>query len=375
MPVFRAETPFLAVLAAVVLSAATTLALYFLVTNKAALAEPAATQQFPYKNCHLESKPARTISAALTMKVKAPALEAVEWIYYAPLPPNLGGQQSLTRQEVLSDEMPAVYSKQEELSSEHRQVLLARIPVKHTQEKKSLYVSTHYFLDLNAISLQDGAAKIGAVAPLSPDDLAKYLAPSTTLDFKVTEFQNWLKSMQLIRRQDERDIDFAWRAYLLLRRSYTYMYDPKQDRRASSLCRIKSSDCGGLSGLFASTLRANGVPARLLVGRWLKIDAEADEPGNGFGQVHAKSEFYAKNVGWVPVDMSIAVSNPSDDPLCSFGKFNGGFVVFHIDPDLVLNSIWFGKSEITWMQGPLYWVTGGGSLDGAKVTSYWQTRD
>lgn len=324
-------------------------------------------QEFPLKTCHLISKEKQKISAALSLLITAPNLEAHEWICYEPMPPDLFGQQKPLLSEVLLDYKPIAASEMEELSSLHRKLLLARVPASSPELKKNLNIRAQYLIRLFTKELVAGAGP----AVVSGDS-ANYLCDSKTLNYNSPAFSNWLKSNNLRRRKDERDIDFAWRTYTFMRKSFTYNYDRNQDRKISTLCSTTASDCGGLSFLYCGALRANGIPARPLVGRWIKKDG-SDDNANEMGQVHVKSEFFAKNVGWIPVDMSFAVSNKNDDPLKYFGKFNGDFVTFHTDTDLLVDSIWFGKSEVPWMQSPLFWVTGGGKLDGSTDTVVWQT--
>ena len=38
-----------------------------------------------------------------------------------------------------------------------------------------------------------------------------------------------------------------------------YRFDPTVDRKASSVCGRKATDCGGMSNLFVATMRANGA--------------------------------------------------------------------------------------------------------------------
>jgi len=101
-------------------------------------------------------------------------------------------------------------------------------------------------------------------------DAANYLGETSTLDFKSSAFRHWMHNHQLERRDGERDLDFAYRAFLKIRELGDYFYDANQDRRVSKTCSSARTDCGGLAALFASTMRANKIPARLLVGRWLK---------------------------------------------------------------------------------------------------------
>jgi transglutaminase-like putative cysteine protease len=280
-------------------------------------------------------------------------------------------QQTLKGTNILNNNSQVTFGYKSELSPEKRLLMLTRVFAIQSPQYRELNLKTVYMLNLYTKSLVEGPAK--PEPDLSSDDSSRYLAGTKTLDIKSPAFQQWLSQYKLRRYMNESDLEFAWRAYLEIRRQGSYFFDPKQDRRISMTCTDAKTDCGGLSSLFAGTMRANLIPARLLVGRWLKEDGKSDGESPGLGQVHVKSEFFAHGIGWVPVDMSLAVSEKTADPLKFFGKFDGNFVTLHIDPDLVLDSIYFGTSEIPWMQSPLYWVTGGGNLDGVKTETTWQT--
>ena len=48
------------------------------------------------------------------------------------------------------------------------------------------------------------------------------------------------------------------------------------------------------------------------------------------------------------------------------------FITMHIDPDLKVDSAHFGVKTLELMQGPVFWVTGRGTMQGAVATSDWQ---
>lgn len=346
----------------------------------------ARAQSFPLKNARLIYEPEKAISAAFTYRVEAPSLQAENWLLYAPYPPEIPGQQKLTGLQFFLDDTESRLSAKEELSSLHRKILFKQIPATSASLKTELDTRVNYFLALRARSLAAGAEALALRAKgqaassfinteqLSSSQQAAYLQASTCLDFKNQTFQDFLDKQRLRRNAGELDIDFAWRSFLVIKRLYTYDYNPEQDRAASKVCTERKSDCGGLSFLHTSVLRANGIPARSLIGRWLKAEGGEDNSANSFGQVHVKSEFWSAKIGWVPVDMSLAVSDKTGAAIDHFGRFGGDFVCFHVDPDLLLDSIWFGNKEIRYMQSPLFWVTGAGSLANLTVTKVWQSR-
>lgn len=322
-------------------------------------------QSFPYKKFGIQSTQSQKVNALMGIDVEAPEASALDWLICFPCPPELPGQR-LTRYGTESGR----YSKVQELSKFKRDIFCVRHAVQNKTDATKLSARFYYQLVLTARQLCSAPLQ---VPMLSAHDRLRYLAESTSFDFNNAVFRNWLRVRKLKKEPSERDIDFAWRLYLTIRRDYHYMYDMNQQRVASYLCSVDKTDCGGLSFLFVSALRANGIPARALIGHWLKPGAGPNSKENDYGKVHVISEFYANGAGWIPVDLSLAVSNKSDNPLSNFGNCDSNFVTMHIDPDLVIDSLWFGEQNVPILQNPVYWVTGRGTTNGANVKMYWQT--
>ena len=186
-------------------------------------------------------------------------------------------------------------------------------------------------------------------------------------------FKAWQKEHELIRGKDEPEIDFARRVFTTIRKEFTYDYQPEMDRTPPAVCQMGKSDCGGLSNLFVATLRSQGVPARTLAGRWA-ISANPNEKLNGhaYYQYHVKAEFFAAGVGWVPVDMASGILHDrSREGLYYFGFDPGDFLTQHIDSNLEMDTVHFGKQQIVVLQRPAFWVTGTGTLDDVMIVEGW----
>jgi hypothetical protein len=109
-----------------------------------------------------------------------------------------------------------------------------------------------------------------------------------------------------------------------------------------------------------------------MVGRWAQ-SAKKEKLGDvDYYQWHVKAEFFADGVGWVPADLSSAVlHDKKPDGLTFFGNDPGDFLVQHLDESLEVDSIHFGRQPILYLQIPVYWVTGQGTLDNTKRTEGW----
>jgi transglutaminase-like putative cysteine protease len=72
-------------------------------------------------------------------------------------------------------------------------------------------------------------------------------------------------------------------------------------------CDARRGNCTDFHAIFIGYARAMGIPARFAIGFPLPAD-------RGTGKIagyHCWAEFYAKGIGWVPVDASEAAKNPA----------------------------------------------------------------
>jgi transglutaminase-like putative cysteine protease len=90
-------------------------------------------------------------------------------------------------------------------------------------------------------------------------------------------------------------------------------------------------------------------------------------------QQHVKAEFYAEQIGWVPVDLSSAVERDrSPTELEYFGRDQGNFLTIHIDPLVQVDTLHFGRQTFTWLQGVHYYASGKGTLRDKTLDEQWR---
>jgi transglutaminase-like putative cysteine protease len=284
------------------------------------------------------AKPSRRVKAVLTTDYVLPNADVAEWYVYAPQAPTLPSQNAV--QTTFRPEGKAA----KELSPLERPVLLSRV----TGRPKELHTTLTIEATLYARRLRPVAPWKDApsVKDLDPEEVTAYTRASESADYESKAIQEWMDHEKLRRQDGEGDVAFARRVFCAIRSQFKYKYPPPS-LRASAVCTNGLSDCGGLSCLFVTTLRANRVPARLLQGRW----ALSEEPGGSPGQTHVKSEFFARGVGWVPVDMSAGVTDQAGPDFAHFGDDPGDHVVMSYGKDYVLDSFVAGKDTGFGMQG------------------------
>lgn len=309
----------------------------------------------------------------MTYQVRCPNIQATQWSVFTAVAPNFSGQNQ-TRSQMIPKPVET-----REKSPQGREVFGAVLngqgPLVNTLQVAVTYEATLFSRVLRPLPSGENAPK---VSPLTPAEQKNYLASRGDINHATAPFSSWLTQQGLRREKTETDLDFAYRAYLHLKNLMDYDYQPLTSRVATHVCAAGKTDCGGLSILFVSVMRAAGIPARVLYGRWA-VSAKPDSRlGNTpYYQWHVKSEFFAKDIGWVPVDLSGGVEFDKKNPknLDHFGNDPGDFLTFHFDPNLVVESVLFGPKPVHNLQYPMWWWTGTGSTDPKNITEGWQVAE
>lgn len=96
-------------------------------------------------------------------------------------------------------------------------------------------------------------------------------------------------------------------------------------------CSARRGNCTDFHAIFIGYCRALGIPARFAIG--FPLPAE-----RGKGKIagyHCWAEFYAKGIGWIPIDASEAAKNPSERQYF-FGHHDENRIEFTKGRDVVL---------------------------------------
>jgi transglutaminase-like putative cysteine protease len=318
----------------------------------------------------METAPSRMISAAYTYSVLAPNMLAREWVMFVPRPPNLPSQVVTNAR---TSPQGSIFI---DLSPRHQPLFRARIQAAAPLGDREITFQLLFDAELFSRRLvQTGSGCSGGrlVEQLANEERWLSLRPTGQFDYPAKSLQMWSAARGLVRGSDEGEIDFARRVFQAITVSFHYEYLGEQNRSASYVAQIGKSDCGGLCNLFVALLRAQGVPARTLAGRWAISANPGQRVGNvTFFQEHVKAEFFAQGVGWVPVDLSSAVLyDQSPDKLLHFGNDSGNFVTIHMDSDLTFDTLLCGIKTMTLLQKASYWASGSGSFDGVTISENW----
>jgi transglutaminase-like putative cysteine protease len=97
-------------------------------------------------------------------------------------------------------------------------------------------------------------------------------------------------------------------------------------------CENRRGNCTDFHAMFIGYARAVGIPARFAIG----FPLPADRGAGKISGYHCWAEFYAKGIGWVPIDASEAAKNPARRTYF-FGAHDENRVEFSKGRDIVLS--------------------------------------
>jgi transglutaminase-like putative cysteine protease len=308
----------------------------------------------------LVPKSAKRVKAFLTIEMKAPNILADEWSVYIAQIPQLPGQA-----EVKTVLFPRGKSARE-MSEEARPILYAQIPSVGEQWRRNVKARVEYEATLIERRLERKEADAPAPPAVPPLDVKTrrfLLANSHQFDYNEPKFKAWLEENKLRRLPDESEVDFARKAFLAVRQGFKHTEGADVEHLASRVCEAGESDYEGLTAVFVAALRANGIPTRVLAGRMILTNGQ---PSKG-AWPHARTEFFANGLGWVPADPAGAIrSGRKTQGLEYFGNDNGEFLTIHLGTDMLLDT-YFGPKNNETLQNPAIWMIGSGNFDGNTI--------
>jgi transglutaminase-like putative cysteine protease len=303
---------------------------------------------------------ATRVKAVLSVDVQGPKIQADEWSAFAAQLTKLPGQVNVRT--ILRPRGKLA----RELSEDGRPVLYERLAPVAPQGRQNLSVRLEYEATLLARQLERREPDDPAAPPIVPPDLKtrrRELASAHQFDYKSAPFQAWLDDQKLRRQPDEDEVAFAQRAFGVLRKGLSHYEGADVEHVASKVVEAGKSDFAGLTAVYVAVLRANGIPARALFGFPVIFEGR---PNKNYWP-HAKAEFYAPGVGWVPADLAGAIRmNRPGEGLDYFGTDRADFLIAHVDTDLIIDT-YFGRKTLECLPDVSWWVIGSGSFDGSRT--------
>lgn len=133
---------------------------------------------------------------------------------------------------------------------------------------------------------------------------------------------------------------YAEKCYEYVASHYKYLNPNTGIHPLETLLSWGGGDCGNLSTIYISLLRAKGIPARHVV---------AVGANNNY---HVWAEFYIQGVGWVPVDVTYKNGNPNGN---YFGYYNYNMVIVQKGVAMTYPTTMLGTLNIDLLQTYYWW--------------------
>ena len=193
---------------------------------------------------------------------------------------------------------------------------------------------------------------------LPKEDLSQYLKPDrlVPLDDKI---RGWAREV-VDQANAKTDLEMARAIYNHI--VATVKYDKTGKGWGNGdiyyACDARRGNCTDFHAIFIGYSRAVGIPARFAIG----FPLPADHGAGKIAGYHCWAEFYAKGIGWVPVDASEAAKNPAKREYF-FGAHDENRVEFSRGRDVVLTP--------RQQSDPLnYFIYPYAEVDGQKYTAF-----
>jgi hypothetical protein len=307
----------------------------------------------------LEHKPVRRVEVTMTTKYTCPEGKVERWAVLPPAFPELPRQRGIK----LAFEPAAI--PVEDGGPLKQRLHIIRV----AGRPKALEAKVHCEMTLCTNRMVPLLANQPRPNVEIPPERVKIFTHATN-DMETKIFKNFVAKRKLTRGPKESEIDFARRTFLEISKDFTYLYPCVEGK---DVIEVGKGDCGGLSWVFVRVMRANHIPARLILGHW--ADSETPDKKNKKrppdDHPHVKAEFFAPGLGWVDADLSGGVgAYASGNPFVCFGNEPGDFIVCDLDPDRVV-SIWGNDapSKLGGSQGFYWWFQGDGK--NIREESHW----
>ena len=150
-------------------------------------------------------------------------------------------------------------------------------------------------------------AASASAAPLSPADRAHWLAPDRLVPLD-DNIRKWAGEV-VAAAHAHTDLEMARAIYDHVVATVKYDKTGKGWGRGDIYyaCDARRGNCTDFHAIFIGYARAMGIPARFSIG----FPLPADRGQGSIAGYHCWAEFYARGIGWIPIDASEAAKDPS----------------------------------------------------------------
>ncbi|EMI18728.1 transglutaminase domain protein [Rhodopirellula maiorica SM1] len=339
----------------------------FTPAQKSALASLPRNKGAANPQLEMVREESQRIVGTLKGSLTTPSMAVNTWVVVVPQVPSFDGQQVIDQATSLDAEEIV------DQSPEKRPLLRSKVKVAAPETPSTSSYESAITVQLYSRKLKRRSQRHSDVQDLLPSERDRYLVPDRYFDYESEAFRAWKEQHGFVREKRESEFAFAHRVFQTITTDYSYQYEFRQERTATNLCQLNETDCGGLSILFTTVMRSEAIPARTLVGRWAKSASRASKRGGDRDDAfHVIAEFFAKDIGWIPVDAASAVLHDNTPTKTKyFGIQAGNFVTFHFDQEVLIDTDLWGVKPMGFVQMPKYWFRGKGAFDDIVFKHDW----
>jgi hypothetical protein len=199
------------------------------------------------------------------------------------------------------------------------------------------HVIAHVDVQFRDTALKPGPSP-GRVLPIAPAARAEYLDDDWPNEQARSWFKQWTSNHHLNRAAGEATAAYAFRVLRFMQAHFRYVIpDDIPEHKAMVeqdpvmgdwhyTIKTSTGECWRLSDTYCRVMRMNGVPTRLVSGNFI---------GDGSGH-HLRSLIYLEEVGWVPIEVTSAVSMPKKPARQFFGTWGGSYLAGNRNIDFAL---------------------------------------
>jgi transglutaminase-like putative cysteine protease len=207
---------------------------------------------------------------------------------------------------------------------------MLHVRVEHP-EKPELSIGVHFDATREEHRQPRLYTRAGVFRDESPAVLAQYLKPDRLVPLD-DQIRTWARQV-VDAANAHTDLEMARAIYNHVVATVKYDKTGKGWGRGDIYyaCEARRGNCTDFHAIFIGYCRAVGIPARFAIGLPLP-------PERGEGKIagyHCWAEFYAKGIGWVPIDASEAAKNPAKREYF-FGTHDENRLEFSKGRDVVL---------------------------------------
>lgn len=286
---------------------------------------------------HIERSQTRRITFEYTISADTPDDRIEKWVLNLPEPPMTGSQE-IHKAELIVNGKPSTWSREKDRSTLARN-FRSTVVGRNKGVDGSVTVTAKYTATMYERRLVAGRSS-APIPTLTASEVRVLTAATPTCDYRDAAVQDWIGKQGLMKERNESELQFAFRVFRAIQKLFRYEAPNESYVFRCSRCVQRSrADCGASNLLFCGVLRNSGIPARVYCGRW----AVESDPGVS----HSLGEFFARGVGWVPVDATAPLSDDRNAD-SRFGRDSGRYFATSQGTDWQIDLPAYGVQQLTW---------------------------